>query len=335
MANVRSTFPDPTCRLPDEYGLLAKVLSTPHDDTAKVIYADWLEDREDPRGPFLRDWVQAKSGKKPRVPKGISKSWLSLMGIVLDSQLQPFENAKWANAARQTALPSIIAKTKRSKVSLPRGASKVGGLPDLPADTEWPEGENGPAAFVAQWNLEELAISPVGWPLPRTGLLSVFIDLVPYIEDLGAGIAKVIYSPDLAELEEREPDEERDEMNVLRECSVEFREWLTIPHETSSALTPFKLTKEQLYDYSAFYFDVCLARTSGIPSGSHQLLGHTCPIQASPIPAKKGWELLYQVGPDDAANLEACDGGTWYLLTKTSDLKKAKFDGVDMAFDSG
>ena len=215
------------------------------------------------------------------------------------------------------------------------GASKVGGLPDLPADTEWPEGENGPTAFVAQWNLEELAASPACWSLPRTGLLSVFIDLIPYVQDSGDGIAKVIYSPDLGELEEREPDEERNEMNVLRECRVAFSEWLTIPHPASDSLSEFKLTEGQRRAYSDFYFDGYLARASGIPPGSHQLLGHASPIQAYPIPATAGWQLLYQVGPDEAADLEACDGGTWYLLAKAGDLKKAKFDGVDMAFDTG
>src|SRR5207248_6701651 len=38
----------------DERGLLRGVLDSPGDLTAKLVYADWLDDRGDPRGPWLR-----------------------------------------------------------------------------------------------------------------------------------------------------------------------------------------------------------------------------------------------------------------------------------------
>lgn len=334
MSKVPSPFRDPACLLTDERALLAKVLASPADDVAKLVYADWLEERDDPRGPFLRAWVQSP-GTDPPPPPAAANSWLSLLGVSLRAQLRPFAGQPWADAAARTAMPGVIVATKESKRPLPRGASKVGGLPDLPPDTEWPEGENGPAAFVAQWNLEELAASPVCAGLPRTRLLSVFIDLLPFVEDAGDGLAKVVYSPDLGELEEREPDEERDEANVLRECRATFHEWLTIPHSAATVLNKFKLSERQRAAYSDFYFDVYAARASGVPAGSHQLLGHACPIQAYPIPAEAGWQLLCQFGPDAAAGLEACDGGTWYLTAKATDLKRANFDAVNMTFDTG
>lgn len=333
MPKLSAAFPDPACLLPDERAILANVLSSPEDANAKLVYADWLEERNDARGAFLRTWVQSPA--EDRLPPGVSKSWLSLLGATLRSQLRPFAKQPWAEAATRSARPGVIVSTKPSKGKAPRGASKVGGLPDLPAETEWPEAENGPAAFVAQWNLEELAASPVCLPLPRTGLLSVFIDLLPFIEDAGDGVAKVIYSPDLNDLEEREPDEERDEANVLSECRVSYHEWLTIPHSASTALSRFKLTGAQRDAYSDFYFDRYAALASGIPPGSHQLLGHACPIQSYPIPEGAGWQLLCQLGPDEAAGLEACDGGTWYLTAKSSDLKRANFDNVNMTFDTG
>jgi uncharacterized protein (TIGR02996 family) len=331
----RTAFPDPACPSPDEYGLLAKVLSAPHDDLPKLVYADWLEDRDDPRGPFLRNWTQAKIGAKPKAPKEFSKSWLSLIGCILEEQLAKHGKEPWASAVRQLAKPGIYAKTKQnSGKSLPTGVSKFGGLPDLPPDTEWPESESGPAAFIAQWNLEELAVSPMAMPLPRTGLLSIFIDLVPYIEDNGDGIAKVIYTPSLDELEEREPDEERHELNVLEECRVTFHEWLTIPEGSSNLFNKRKFSDDARHECSEFLYEVARSKKSGFPGG-HQLLGHLTSIQDDPTPMGKNWELLSKIGPDDEAGLEACDGGTWYLFIQQAHLKKLNFDEIEMRFDTG
>ncbi len=62
-------FPDPAAPLPGEADLLAKVVADLRDDTAKLVYADWLEERDDPRGPFLRAVVTAARAKKP-LPDG-------------------------------------------------------------------------------------------------------------------------------------------------------------------------------------------------------------------------------------------------------------------------
>jgi uncharacterized protein (TIGR02996 family) len=337
MASASKPFPQPACQLPGEYAILANVLTTPQDDAAKLVYADWLDEHDDPRGAFLRTWTQAKHGAKPQAPKTINKHWLSILGILLDQLLHKHGNELWNDTVRAVALPCIFVNSKRHKGNpLPCGTSKIGGLPDLPPDTEWPESENGPCAFVAQWNLAELASSPVCQSLPQTGLLSFFIDLLPYVEDSGDGETKVIYSPDLDELVEREPDEERVEENALQECRVEFAEWLTIPDYRSPIFNRLKMTDEQRYQYADFIFDVYQNLKTGIPKGTHKVLGHAMPIQDDPAPhGQKGYQLLCEFGPDEDAMLEACDGGTWYFLQKTSQLRKKKFDDLSMEFQTG
>lgn len=334
MPKSRSPFPDPACRLPDEYGLLAAVLASPLDDLPKLVYADFLEEHNDPRGPFLRQWVAAKQAGKPRPkpPKEFSECWLSVIGYTIDDTLDRMGNPVWADAVRQTAEPGLFVKTHRlrSSASNPTGASKIGGLPDLLPDTEWPEGETGPAAFVAQWNLEELALSPVCRLLPRTGLLSLFMDLVPFVEDSGDGIMKIVYTARLDELEEREPDEEQNEGNVLSECRVEFHEWMTLPHHRSPVLEKFSLGNDALREYMNFY------HTYDLPSASHLIFGHPIPIQTDPAPiGETDWRLLSQFGADGHGNLEACDGGTWYFMVRDEDLKRAHFDDVYMEFQTG
>jgi uncharacterized protein (TIGR02996 family) len=38
----------------DEYGFLNAIKANPRDDVARLVYADWLEERDDPRGDFVR-----------------------------------------------------------------------------------------------------------------------------------------------------------------------------------------------------------------------------------------------------------------------------------------
>jgi uncharacterized protein (TIGR02996 family) len=38
----------------EEQGFLAALRAEPKDDTTRLVYADWLEERDDPRGEFLR-----------------------------------------------------------------------------------------------------------------------------------------------------------------------------------------------------------------------------------------------------------------------------------------
>ena len=59
---------------------------------------------------------------------------------------------------------------------LPVGASRLGGLPDLPAEAEWPAWEGRPLSFLAQLNLATLAAYPAAAALPASGLLSFFYD---------------------------------------------------------------------------------------------------------------------------------------------------------------
>src|SRR5215467_10684512 len=53
------------------------------------------------------------------------------------------------------------------------GVSKLGGLPDLPAGTAWPEREGAPLAFIGQISLREI---PSPSALPQDGVVSFFYD---------------------------------------------------------------------------------------------------------------------------------------------------------------
>jgi uncharacterized protein (TIGR02996 family) len=56
----------------DEAAFLRAIRSSPPDDTARLVYADWLDDRDDPRGAYLRaeaEW--ARTGKKEKALRAL------------------------------------------------------------------------------------------------------------------------------------------------------------------------------------------------------------------------------------------------------------------------
>lgn len=75
----------------DEDGFLQAIQANPRDDVARLVYADWLEDRGDVRGEFLRlhlalrslapDHVHRASGEHElsRLRKGIDRGWLVIV----------------------------------------------------------------------------------------------------------------------------------------------------------------------------------------------------------------------------------------------------------------
>lgn len=81
-----------------------------------------------------------------------------------------------ADALVALAQPAIkIHLEPADEARTPVGASKVGGLPDLPAGAEWPRWHE-PMAFLAQFNLAEVAPFDVEGVLPDRGLLSFFFE---------------------------------------------------------------------------------------------------------------------------------------------------------------
>ena len=74
-------------------------------------------------------------------------------------------------------ITSLLRYTIRVKTSpvgeaeLPLGISKIGGLPDLPPDSDWPEWNDQPLPLIAQIRLADIAPYDRSGELPQTGFL--------------------------------------------------------------------------------------------------------------------------------------------------------------------
>jgi uncharacterized protein YwqG len=80
------------------------------------------------------------------------------------------------------------------------GTTRLGGEPDLPVDTAWPDLDGRPLSFIAQINLAGLPPAPASTALPNRGLLSFFYDAATQsawgFDPADRGSWAVRYSPD-------------------------------------------------------------------------------------------------------------------------------------------
>jgi uncharacterized protein YwqG len=140
--------------------------------------------------------------------------------------------------------------------TLPLGASRLGGLPDLPAGTAWPAWQGRSLSFLAQLNLADLAAFEAAAPLPPTGLLSFFYDALeqPWGYDpADRGRAVVLYQDaDIGLEPQPQPaDLSTAEYTTFPVVPLAFAAELTLPdlREQEVGITEDELTEAQREAY--------------------------------------------------------------------------------------
>jgi uncharacterized protein (TIGR02996 family) len=311
------TFPSPAAVHDGEADILARVIDNLADHDAKLVYADWLEERDDPRGPLLRDFVQAfRGGKKLPDTKGAPEAWYQLVGMKVMELIAEEGLARKADGLLALALPAIEYE-KLGSGKVPRGASRIGGLPDLPADAEWPTYEGEPLGFLAQINFAELRASPVARALPAGGVMSVFClhDEGRPVNHFGPGTYRVLYSPAGTKLTPRDFPNELSEDARLEVDRLRFREVLTLPDfKGSRALKALLKSKRDQQKYENVNFNML---------GNDHLLGHLGLLKRS---ITRVTRHLITLGDLDGW----IDDDVMYFLISEADLKRARFDRVKM-----
>ncbi len=252
--------------------------------------------------------------------------------------------------------PSIRMRTRRANdQQIGRGVSKIGGIPDLPEKTAWPQWKGFPLAFIAQVNMADVAGYDLAGALPQTGLLSFFYDARQEtwgFDPQDRGSWRVLFfEGDPSTLRRAEPPKNLPKECRFRQCQVTFSTELTLPPWESIFMERLELTEKE----TNAYFDL-LERTSGEADLVHRLLGHPNPIQGEmqlecqltfhgvytgnssgyedPQQAEleKGasnWQLLLQIDSDEEnAGMMWGDGGRLYFWIRNDDLKKRDFENV-------
>jgi hypothetical protein len=175
------------------------------------------------------------------------------------------------------------------EAELPLGSSKIGGLPDLPAEIDWPEWDEQPLPLIAQIRLADIALYDRSGELPHGGMLYFFFNeealesYPPTHENW-----RVLHSTgDIAHLQRRTASSE--EQPIYPTCAVEFSTLLTLPPLESQYLERLGLSydayrpeasHEQKREVDAYekLLEHLEATQKSSPS-YHQLLGHPYQVQ--------------------------------------------------------
>jgi uncharacterized protein YwqG len=291
--------------------------------------------------------------------------------------------ASIADAAARHALPSVrIRATAVVDATGPPGRSKIGGLPDLALGQAWPEMETVPApakdygsivvpatgrervplAFVAQFNLADVAPYDSEGALPQAGLLSFFYaaeqDHIFFDHERGrwridpARWRILYYDGDPSLLRRASPPGNLPEEGRYRECAVGFSTEVTLPHYDPfdpATFAALGLSERLDEDGSEAYWHAQqqLAGVAGMRNPDlHRLLGHADPVQtemdvevyceanglardsrpwAERKRAAAEWRLLLQIDSDDAAGMLWGDVGRIYYWIERRALQRRDF----------
>lgn len=319
-AKAPQAFPSPAAVHDGEADILARVIANLADHDAKLVYADWLEERDDARGPLLRDFVQAFRAGKKKLPntKDAPEGWHDLVGLKYMELLHQFKLAHKADGFLALARPAITYKPSGAKEkSFAVGASRIGGRPDLPPETEWPDFEGFWLSFIAQINLAELRPSPVARELPATGVLSFFCIHDEEIPEgqYEEGSFRVLYHPDTGALARRDFPEGLAEEAAPNVQRFTFAEAQTIPDlQRCRQLKALVKGKEEEKAFDDVHFNM-------LPND--HLLGHPGMLKR---PSTRANRHLITLGDLDGW----IDDDVMYFLVSEADLKRANFARAKM-----
>jgi len=232
------------------------------------------------------------------------------------------------------------------------GTSRLGGLPDLPVETDWPVNDGEPLSFIAQLNLAETRQYDAEGLLPESGLLSFFYDAVAQeawgFDPADHGSFAVLYSPASSQLVSREAPATLDHEGVFAPVGLTMASEATFVGWESFAIESLRMNPQEALEYATVLDD------QGSEQGVvHRLLGHPDPIQgemqvecqlvsnglycgdssgyedprATALRRDAGdWRLLLQVDSDEDAGMMWGDVGRIYYWIRTEDLRRRDWE---------
>lgn len=291
---------------------------------------------------FLSKWFK----RVERVVEDHPAAPLSFEEALVQTGLQEFEPELSGTLAN-----SIFVYTAPAPApGLPVGASRIGGVPDLPEGIAWPAVDDEPLVFLAQFDLSQVADYDKDSLLPAEGFLYFFYgDMEGSVWGFDPDDKdhwRVIFHPGPASTLKRRNNPLRLPKGAMfKECDVRFSTQLTLPHDISEKI------KNENDNYAK------LLEHLGSFTTHHQLLGHESPVQGDvklecqlvsnglycgdasgyKDPRAEGlrdgvkdWILLFQVDSDDNPNMIWGDLGRLYFCIRKKDLEARQFDTVWM-----
>jgi uncharacterized protein (TIGR02996 family) len=173
---------DRVARSSDEFPLLSAIVDRLIDDEPRLIYADWLDDRDDSRGELLRACSAAYATGQPLPSLAeLPSDWADVTGLTIMQKIVDSGLHAWRNKLLSLARPALRLEVQEANFDDPPpapsalGTTRLGGDPDLPRGASYPTAADGvPLHFLGQFNLADLQGTVSGQAFPAAGLLSIF-----------------------------------------------------------------------------------------------------------------------------------------------------------------
>lgn len=238
----------------------------------------------------------------------------------------------------------------RQALPVAPGASKLGGLPDVPAGFEWPQLKGKPLGFIGQLRCADLPAAGLEALWPADGMLHFFYDVEEQPwggDDIAAETPFVRYTETTSELRPARPPSGAPENGfVLPEFGVEPEVVPTLPDFQAPETSPLGFTDAEADAYLEIRSSLWASVRGGGPD--HQAGGHANNVQgdvrvefevytnpdADPrtkedwIAAEgraQDWRLLLQVDTDDDLGVMWGDVGMIYFGIRADDLRQRRF----------
>lgn len=234
--------------------------------------------------------------------------------------------------------------------------SKLGGLPNLPAEISWPMWKDKPLTFICQIDIEEMPKTERADDLLKTGMLFFFYDQDQStwgFDPADRGSWRVIYAKDsIPDTVVKAAPPGLDEGSCFAEKPVAFKKIMSRPsgerigldfsalsHEEFDACEkileePYdNFPKHQIggYPFAIQNYSMeidCQLASNGLFVGD--LSGYENPKAEELAQGASEWCLLLQIDSDDDTKMMWGDCGMLYFWIKQSDLLAENFEGAWM-----
>ena len=259
--------------------------------------------------------------------------------------------AAYFAAARPFLRPAIALDLHGADdTQLAIGQSKMGGLPDLPADMAWPHDGSTPMALIAQINLAELQAAAPTDALPERGMLWVFYETERgdwgYDPAHASGFAVVYADVGPHALQRRTAPDKLPEGADFSAAALRFSSTANVPDYPSN-LFDYEMSAEEDDHYWEWRDETgdtpinkmlghsdnvqnpqelqCQLVTHGLYCGDSS--GYEDPRRAELEPGAADWQLLMQIDSnEDECAMMWGDSGRLYVWIRQEDLQARRFE---------
>jgi len=254
--------------------------------------------------------------------------------------------------------PSIrLYTTPAGENNISIGASRIGGVPDVPPDFKWPERKEVPQSFIAQIYLDEVHPYDTNGALPSSGMLWFFYDAKQ--ETYGADPAdrggwRVIFSDNYTGLQRTAVPANLPAGSQFKACSIRFANEITLSQQPNLEIPHFDWTDDEVKKYETLLSTfpnpddhaALHNRLLGNPEtiqddmrlecqlASHGVTDIKDPRAAELSKGALAWQLLLQIDTDERIGMRWGNAGMIYYWITGSDLQKHDFDDAWLVLQS-